>query len=262
MDNQEIKALLPIEEQGAKQLVNARMLHEFLGVKTRFRDWLPRRIIDGSFIEDRDYVIHRSNLSGTSELKKDYGLTMRMAEHICMMERTQKGEEARDYFIECERQARSMVPRIPTHSEALRLAADYLDRAEGAEKKLAIAAPKVESFDKYIDATGTMSMNVAGKILGVGQNKLFEFLRDQRVLMNYPNIGKRKNSKRDWHNVPYQKYVDLGWFSVSPGTYNRKGKSGKKYGKSHTTKVTTKGLDGISRMLARKAEQPDMFHGQ
>lgn len=81
MDNQEIKALLPIEEQGAKQLVNARMLREFLGVGTDFRHWIMRRINAGRFIEYRDYVIHRSNLTGTPEPRKDYGLTMRMTKN-------------------------------------------------------------------------------------------------------------------------------------------------------------------------------------
>jgi len=65
MTTNNISALLPIEEREEKQLVNARMLHEFLGVGTDFRHWIRRRINDGSFIEDRDYAIHRSNLTET-----------------------------------------------------------------------------------------------------------------------------------------------------------------------------------------------------
>ncbi|MCK5117412.1 MAG: antA/AntB antirepressor family protein [Candidatus Aegiribacteria sp.] len=44
MNNNDIKALFPIEEQGKKRLVDARMLHQFLEVGTHFREWIRRRI--------------------------------------------------------------------------------------------------------------------------------------------------------------------------------------------------------------------------
>lgn len=65
INNNDIEALLPIEEHDEKILLNARMLHGFLGVGAHFRSWIKRRIEDGSFIEGRDHSTFRSNLSET-----------------------------------------------------------------------------------------------------------------------------------------------------------------------------------------------------
>lgn len=195
----DIKTLLPIEEYGAKQLVNARMLHRFLGVQTRFNDWITRRIKEGRFIEDRDFVIMYSKMSTVIE-SKDYGLTMRMAEHICMLERTQEGEEARDFFIECERKV--MVHKIPTTlPEALRLAAEIEEKRIEAEKKLAIAAPKARDFDVTMAAFGAVGMDVAANIINhphLGRTNLFRFLRNEKILKTgtHPTV----------RNTPFAKY--------------------------------------------------------
>ena len=143
--------------------------------------------------------------------------------------------------------------------EALRLAADQQAEITRQQNQIQIAAPKVESFDRYMDASGTMSMNLAGKILGIGQNKLFAILRDNKVLMNYPSIkGHKKNPKRDLHNQPYQDYVDRGWFVTKPGTYHRDDEN-RPVGHSETTRVTTRGLDGISRLLTKQPGQVSLF---
>jgi phage anti-repressor protein len=83
------------------QLVDARLLHSFLEVATQFKDWIARRIEEYGFIDDQDF---RSFLSGTKgRPAKDYHLNLDMAKELSMVERNEKGKQARRYFIDCER---------------------------------------------------------------------------------------------------------------------------------------------------------------
>lgn len=201
MDNDDIKALLPIEERGERKLVDARVLHEFLEVGKFFSNWIKDKIDQGRFWEDRDYVKFMPKLAKTPKGGRpptEYGLTMRMAQHICMMAHSRKGEKARDYFIECEKIARKRLPS--SYPEALReLAATEEARIE-AEKKLAIAAPKADAYDHTMAKFDRVNMDVAAQIIGhprLGRNNLFKFLRNEKIL---------KSGISD-KNVPYAQYA-------------------------------------------------------
>lgn len=89
-------------------LVDARTLHSFLEVKSDFRNWINNRIKEYQFIENTDFILVGKNLPinsrGGDRRSKDYHLTLDMAKELSMVERTEKGREARRYFIECERQ--------------------------------------------------------------------------------------------------------------------------------------------------------------
>lgn len=154
--------------------------------------------------------------------------------------------------------------QIPqTYADALQLAADQQRQIETQKEKILQDAPRVEFYNQFMDATGTLSVNEAGKVLGIGQNKLFAFLRDNGVLINKPPKKDRdgKISKRySDHNTPKQEYMSRGWFRLVPGSYDRHGAPGEERGTSHTTKVTPKGLYGINRMLAGRLKSPDLFH--
>ena len=96
--------------------------------------------------------------------------------------------------------------------------------------------PKAEFFDAVADSKTAISMNEVAKVLnikGYGRNKLFEYLRENKVL--------------DRWNVPYQKYVDNGWFRVIEQHYQKNGEP------IVTTKtlVYQKGVDGIRKMIER-----------
>lgn len=80
----------------------ARDLHEFLGVDTEFKDWMPRRIDEYGFEEGKDFCSFLSESTG-GRRPKEYIISLDMAKELAMVERTPKGKEARQYFIECER---------------------------------------------------------------------------------------------------------------------------------------------------------------
>lgn len=95
------------------QTVNARDLHTFLQVKARFNDWIVRRIDAYGFVQDIDFVCY-SDLSNTNQTQQnDYHLSLDMAKELSMVERTAKGKEARQYFLECERAVKYATPQLP-----------------------------------------------------------------------------------------------------------------------------------------------------
>lgn len=92
------------------QTVDARKLHTFLKVGRAFSNWIKGRIVEYGFVEGQDFVTAQ-NLSTPNPARSnsraqrtiEYHLTLDMAKELSMVERTEKGRQARRYFIECER---------------------------------------------------------------------------------------------------------------------------------------------------------------
>lgn len=93
-------------KDGLVQTVNARDLHEALGVNYRFNDWIKEQLQD--FKENQDFIIFTDKpvKMGKGRPRRDYALTLDCAKHICMMSRCEKGKQLRQYFIEVEKQYR------------------------------------------------------------------------------------------------------------------------------------------------------------
>ena len=125
-----------------KQTVNARELHAFLDSKQDFSTWIKARIAEYDFVEHQDFVLFH-NFMEKGRPRIEYFITLDMAKELSMVERTAKGKQARQYFIDCEKRAQA-VPQIPqTLSEALRLAADLADEKAALLAEQQRNAPKV-----------------------------------------------------------------------------------------------------------------------
>lgn len=108
-----MKRLIPVDE--TDNTVSGRKLHEVLGVGSKFTDWMKRMIAYG-FQENVDYTTIWSNLKNENAMEYlgssqkmsalgyeiNYILTLEMAKHIAMVQRTEVGREFRSYFIMCE----------------------------------------------------------------------------------------------------------------------------------------------------------------
>jgi phage anti-repressor protein len=93
------------------QLVDARLLHQFLEVGRDFTSWIKERIAEYRFVEGEDFLSATAppiRGAGNRGRRTDYLLTLDMAKELAMVERTPKGRQARRYFIECERQLKAM----------------------------------------------------------------------------------------------------------------------------------------------------------
>lgn len=98
-------------------VVDARNLHQVLGVVTDFSDWIKRRIEEYGFVEGKDYKV--VNLAPQNwgakhggHNRKDYHISLYMAQHLSIVERTPKGQEIRDYFLEIERRYMSQLQSL------------------------------------------------------------------------------------------------------------------------------------------------------
>lgn len=94
--------------------------------------------------------------------------------------------------------------KIPkTFSEALRLAADQADLIEEQNKKIQEDKPKVEYYNIVKETKHGINIGNFAKSIDWKPNKLFEWLRKNQYLFN-----------RNGENIPYQKYIDAGFFEV------------------------------------------------
>ena len=91
------------------QTCNARDLHKFLEVETRLNDWIVRRIEEYGFFEDKDFYSFFSKTPEGGRPSKEYVVTLDMGKELAMVERNEKGKQARQYFLECERRAKSLA---------------------------------------------------------------------------------------------------------------------------------------------------------
>ena len=109
-------------EQGQK-LVSGRELHEVLEIGTRFNDWI-KRMVGYGFIENEDYtLLTQKRVTNTPKNpyteEIDYILTLEMAKHIAMVQRTEIGMKVRNYFIECEKVAQNPYANLSPELKAI-----------------------------------------------------------------------------------------------------------------------------------------------
>ena len=134
--------------------------------------------------------------------------------------------------------------RLPkTYAEALRELAEVIERIERLELENSQMKHKADFFDTIVGNETAIDMGQTAKVLnmGIGRNYLFEFLRQQKVLMG--------------NNVPYQSMIDAGYFRVIESAYT------KPDGSSHInlkTVVYQKGVDYIRKLLLKFGDQE--FH--
>ena len=98
--------LIKITEKDGQQLVSARDLHEFLEIGQDFTNWI-KRMIEYGFEENQDFTV--AKISEGKVTKHEYIITLNMAKEISMIQRSEKGKQARKYFIQCEKKLREVV---------------------------------------------------------------------------------------------------------------------------------------------------------
>lgn len=150
------------QHQDLQQAVSARELYDFLQPTERFASWFDRQLQYG-FVDNQDYLGCEVFNALARQSLQDYFVTIDMAKEISMIQRSDKGKQARQYFIECERKAKQVVPafQIPqTLGEALQLAANQALQIEQD-------APKVNAYDKLIDSKNLKSVGDVAKSIGL-----------------------------------------------------------------------------------------------
>lgn len=206
--------------------VLGRELHEFLGVKTLYKDWFPR-MVEYGFTEGKDFSSFLSESTG-GRPSTGHLLTIDMAKEICMIQRTEVGKQARQYFIQVEKDYNSPEKIM---ARALRIAEKELSTLKLDVERM---KPKEIFADSVASSQSTILIGELAKILKAngyetGQKRLFETFRQDGFLI------KRNGSD---YNMPTQKAMELGLFEIKETVINNPDGSIRV---SKTTKVTGKG---------------------
>lgn len=227
--------LLKIEvNSNQEQTVSGRELHMFLGIETRYNDWFNRMLQYG-FEDEKDFYSILSKTSENGRPSTDHIMKLDMAKELCMLARNEKGKQARQYFLEVEREWNSPEKVM---ARALKLAEAKLNEvkafADEQTKQLEAAQPKVIFADAVATAQTSILIGDLAKILkqngvNTGQKRLFEWLRQNGYL-----IRQRGTS----YNSPTQRAMEQKLFEIKE-TSVAMPDGGIKI--TRTTKVTGKG---------------------
>lgn len=231
--------LIKINYNDEQPTVLGRDLHEALDVQTPYPKWFPR-MCEYGFTEGKDFNSDKNvrvQIEGNREVNReviDHILTIPMAKEICMLQRSEKGKEFRQYFLKIEEQWNTPEAVM---SRALKLANKKLDEIKNINYQLSekieqdkpkvLFANAVETADTSI-LVGDLAKLIKQNGVDIGQKRLFNWLRDNGYLI------KNGNSR----NMPTQKSMDMKLFEVKERTISNPDGSVRI---TKTTKVTGKG---------------------
>ncbi len=243
------------------QTVSARDLYDLLsqdgGVKgtERFSKWFERYCTYG-FVQGEDYSTPnkkvRVQIEGTREVQReveDFDLSIDMAKQICMLQRTEKGKQLRQYLIDLEK-AWNTPEQVM--ARALKLADQTIDKLKSDNKVLITDNERMKPKEIFADAVSTSHTSILigdlAKLIcqngvQIGQKRLFGWLRDNDYLI------KSGSSK----NMPKQRYVEQGLFEIKESNVQNPDGSVRI---TKTTKVTGKGqIYFVNKFLESKGEK-------
>lgn len=221
--------LIKVTYDNDRPAVSARDLHEFLEVGSEYSHWF-KRMCEYGFTEGQDYSPFLTNrvdgLSGKP--RQDAILTIDMAKELCMLQRNEKGKQARQYFIQLEKDWNSPEKVM---ARALQIANKKLQvlEAKAEEDK-----PKVLFADSVAASHTSILIFDLAKILkqngvDIGGNRLFDWMRKNGYLV------RRKGSD---YNMPTQRSMEMGLFEVKETSVSH---SDGHISVNKTPKVTGKG---------------------
>lgn len=234
--------LIPLKKNDdGEQAVLGRDLWEFLEVGKKYATWFEDMTGYG-FIAGQDFVPFSGKTPTGGRPRKDHILTLDMAKELSMIQRTDKGKQARAYFIDCEKRAREAIPALDTE-DILRLALEAEMKRKELEQKNSDLETMVEglatpaaAWGDLADKDGLIYVNDAAKMLEVGPNKFREELRRVGVFQ----------SSTSYKNRPYQSYVQRGFFKEKINVWVDA------YGDEKinaTTFVTVKGMEWLHKKM-------------
>ena len=161
--------------------VSGRDLHNFLEVKTSYKDWFPR-MCDYGFKEGLDFCSFLSESTG-GRPATDHQLTIDMAKELCMIQRTEKGKQARQYFIQLEKDWNSPEKVM---ARALQIANREIKKLSIRNSELTvdnqIMKPKADYFDELVDRNLLTSFRETAKQFEIGEKKFINFLLDKKYI--------------------------------------------------------------------------------
>lgn len=205
--------LLRVNYDSDRITLSARELHEFLGIKTSFKDWFPR-MCEYGFNESQDFnplKNERVQFEGDRQVKRtvqDYQITLDMAKEIAMIQRSEKGKQVRQYFLELERKwnspeavmnraleySRKQVQALLKTNEKLELENKIKDQQLNELK------PKADYYDQILQSKSLVLISQIAKDYGYGAPTMNKKLHE---------LGVQYKQGGQW--LLYSKYQNKGY---------------------------------------------------
>ena len=205
--------LLKVEvNENQEPIISGRMLHEFLGVKTPYTQWFDR-MIDYGFVENIDFLTVSQKCeiaNGGYQNKIDHAIKLDMAKELAMIQRNEKGRQARQYFIEVEKEwnspdkvmARALIMANKT-IESKNLVIEQQGRElEMKSQIISELKPKADYTDTILQSKALVNINQIAKDYGMSARKMNRLLADR---------GVQYKQGKQW--LLYRKYHDKGYTS-------------------------------------------------
>lgn len=248
----EQNTLIPLTDNDGVQAVMGRELHKFLEVNARYNDWFPRMVAYG-FSEGQDFYSKMSESTG-GRPRTDHIVSLDMAKEISMIQRTEKGKQARAYFLECEKRAKQ-----PAALSGPELMAAALVEAQSTLKALESKTRELEapakSWNTMAAQGGDYSVSAAAKTLsrdpniGIGRDQLFRFMSEVGW------IFRTKGHRAHWE--AYQaKAIETGRLAHKLSRPFLNEKTGEMEQPAPTVRITPKGLHELHVLLGGSEQQP------
>ena len=202
--------LIKVTYDNDRPVVSARELHDFLEIETPYHKWFPRMceygFTEGTDFSVTDIFVH--NPAGGPQSMKDAALTIDMAKEICMIQRSEKGKQARQYFIQLEKDWNSpekvMARALDiAHRELNTLKAanvELLAENERQQQVIADFEPVQQYVDTILQSTGTLATSQIAADYGLSAQQLNNILRE---------AGIQHKVNGQW--LLYKKYMGLGY---------------------------------------------------
>ncbi|MDH5106949.1 antA/AntB antirepressor family protein [Lentilactobacillus diolivorans] len=224
--------------------VDGRDLHNFLEVETPYTKWIDR-MMEYGFAENVDFSVFDKNVHddtafGGVRKMKDHVLTLDMAKELSMIQRTDRGKQARQYFIAMEKKAKAkqQLPIPKDYPSALRALADSMEE----NQKLRPAAAYTQ---KMLANPGLETTSVIAKNYGMSTAKFNQLLHE---------LGIQYRQGKTW--LLYAKYQGFGYTHIEPFSYFDQKTGTKKV--ANTMKWTQRGQKFIYDFLASKDVYPQV----
>lgn len=199
--------IIKVNYENERPTVSGRELHEFLEIETPYKQWFDR-MKEYGFDENVDFALFTqkcaSNNASGIQMKTDHQLTIEMSKEIAMIQRNEKGKQARQYFIALEKQWNTPEAVM---ARALKMAETTIKTLQTAviEQKPKVIFADAVSASKTSILVGDMAKLLKQNGIDIGASRLFTWLRENAYLI------KRKGT--DW-NMPTQKSMELQLFEI------------------------------------------------
>lgn len=186
--------------------VNARELHEFLESRQDFSTWIKKRIKNYNFVENQDFMLLHKKMEQVSGSKHliEYYISLDMAKELSMVERNERGKQARRYFIECEKQLQQTLKPMSEMEMIHVMSGEVIkiqNRLEQVEQKVEELSDISEFYDRLMSDEGLYTSTQMGSLFNLSAKAFNDKLKEHKIAYKTTQEGRT-------YMVFYSQYKD------------------------------------------------------